>query len=620
MAMKNKCWIRYLLLVAQLFCAVTCLAQAKDENSPPLVQIRPGLIFKLDQTKSVTIDLPGQVATFSNYDTATVSRGGQTIFTCASRGPQTVHLIVKNKFATLEYDVPIKIISSAVFDGNYPDINLSCATTFPDFKATAHDVCSGMPLQVQQVPEAGTQLAANSITVITLSTANADGDIERKTFKANIGDNSVAPVVTISATRCGNGNINFSTPPVNGATAYQWLVNGQNAGIGGNRFNSNALANTDVVNCIVSGYYPCTPGSAVISNSIKVSDVKQNYLIPGVSIDPVTQAYFCPGTAFTLTATPVNGGTSPVYKWMINGIATSETSAVYSSSNFRDGDVITCTMTSDLPCLDQPVTSAPVVLRSFLAVPPILTITSSAIAPACKGSPVTFTAGYTGPPNPDYQWSVNGKAAGTNSSAFTTSTLNDGDQITCEAKTTGSCMISTKSNVITTRVIEPPKISFPGKIVILPGNSVVLNPVITGDIASYTWQPADGLTDLTSEDPTVAPVNTVTYHLHVVAKNGCEADGSVKVTVNRDVMPPNTFTPNGDGKNDRWDIVNIAGYPNCRITVFNRYGQRVYHSIGYPALWDGALNGRPLPAGTYYYIIDLRNNTPVLAGPVTIIR
>jgi len=83
---------------------------------------------------------------------------------------------------------------------------------------------------------------------------------------------------------------------------------------------------------------------------------------------------------------------------------------------------------------------------------------------------------------------------------------------------------------------------------------------------------------------------------------------------------PNTFTPNGDGINDTWDIKNLDSYVNCTVQIYNRYGENVYSSIGYGVPWGGTYKGAVLPAGTYYYIIDLKNGLKALSGFVAIIR
>ncbi len=86
------------------------------------------------------------------------------------------------------------------------------------------------------------------------------------------------------------------------------------------------------------------------------------------------------------------------------------------------------------------------------------------------------------------------------------------------------------------------------------------------------------------------------------------------------VVIPNTFTPNGDGINDTWDIKYLNAYPGCTIQIYNRYGQNVYSSIGYGIPWNGTYKGAALPTGTYYYIINLENSSKLLSGYVVIIR
>jgi gliding motility-associated-like protein len=86
------------------------------------------------------------------------------------------------------------------------------------------------------------------------------------------------------------------------------------------------------------------------------------------------------------------------------------------------------------------------------------------------------------------------------------------------------------------------------------------------------------------------------------------------------VVVPNTFTPNGDGINDNWDIKNISLYPNCTVQIYNRYGENVYSSVGYGSPWDGTYKGSGLPTGTYYYVINLKDNGKPLSGFVAIVR
>ena len=90
--------------------------------------------------------------------------------------------------------------------------------------------------------------------------------------------------------------------------------------------------------------------------------------------------------------------------------------------------------------------------------------------------------------------------------------------------------------------------------------------------------------------------------------------------INVPLKIPNAFTPNGDGVNDTWNIANIDSYPNCTVNIYNRWGQNVFSSVGYGKSWDGRYKGTLLPVSTYYYIIDLKNDSKPYSGSITIIR
>ena len=63
-------------------------------------------------------------------------------------------------------------------------------------------------------------------------------------------------------------------------------------------------------------------------------------------------------------------------------------------------------------------------------------------------------------------------------------------------------------------------------------------------------------------------------------------------------------------------------FPNVEIEIYNRWGERLFYSKGNYTAWTGTYDGKPVPVGTYYYIIRL--NDPKYpdhyAGPLTILR
>ncbi len=97
-------------------------------------------------------------------------------------------------------------------------------------------------------------------------------------------------------------------------------------------------------------------------------------------------------------------------------------------------------------------------------------------------------------------------------------------------------------------------------------------------------------------------------------------NGSLTVMPPTQLVIPNAFTPNNDGVNDTWKIPALTSYPNCRVQVFNRNGIQVYTSVGYVTDWDGTINGKGLPTGVYYYIIDTKVFGLKATGAITLVR
>lgn len=94
----------------------------------------------------------------------------------------------------------------------------------------------------------------------------------------------------------------------------------------------------------------------------------------------------------------------------------------------------------------------------------------------------------------------------------------------------------------------------------------------------------------------------------------------VEVT-NDNLEIANTMTPNGDGMNDTWSLKGLPDYPDIRIQLYSRDGQLVFENIGrYTKPFDGYFRGKELPAGVYYYKIDLRGDCKPLAGSLTLLR
>jgi gliding motility-associated-like protein len=152
-----------------------------------------------------------------------------------------------------------------------------------------------------------------------------------------------------------------------------------------------------------------------------------------------------------------------------------------------------------------------------------------------------------------------------------------------------------------------------------------LQPIVTGTALQYLWTWTNGaldggLNNVHIKNPLASPLQDITYLLTVTGSGGCQASDEVMVKVLQGPKIPNTFTPNNDGINDTWIIKYLDTYPNNRVQVFTRAGQKVFESRGYKTAWNGTLNGKPLPLDTYYYIIEPENGRKPITGYITIIK
>jgi gliding motility-associated-like protein len=169
-------------------------------------------------------------------------------------------------------------------------------------------------------------------------------------------------------------------------------------------------------------------------------------------------------------------------------------------------------------------------------------------------------------------------------------------------------------------VYATPVITLPSSYYILSGGQTTLEAKATGDSLTYKWTPATGLSDATVLNPIASPTTDTQYQLTVTSAHDCTASAMVSVYVLQAPIVPNAFTPNGDGINDTWDIKYLDSYPDCTVSIFNRYGQRLFYSVGYPVAWDGKYNGSPLPVGVYYYIINPKHGRSPISGSLTLLR
>lgn len=113
----------------------------------------------------------------------------------------------------------------------------------------------------------------------------------------------------------------------------------------------------------------------------------------------------------------------------------------------------------------------------------------------------------------------------------------------------------------------------------------------------YTWS-FDGSPFIGRTPPAIEPDED--QLLKVILTGGdplCAQTDSIEVPINRFGVPPNAFSPNGDGMNDTFVIEGLGD--DWKLAIYNRWGKLVYESANYQSDWDGGDNG----GETFFYIL-----------------
>ena len=219
-----------------------------------------------------------------------------------------------------------------------------------------------------------------------------------------------------------------------------------------------------------------------------------------------------------------------------------------------------------------------------------------------------------------YQWlDLNGQFMGDSSSALVPA----GDSLAYVVVANSNNCFAVDTAYITTDNI--PDVDAGLYSTILAGEEVSIggNPTTSLGGSTYEWSPFETLDDNMLANPIASPRQTTTYTVTVTNIYGCTNTDTVTVFVVTDIEVPTGFSPNGDGVNDVWELDVLEGYPTATVQVFNRWGQLVFESEGYQDPWAGKYNGKDLPVGTYYYVIDLGDDDVMsepITGPVSIMR
>lgn len=298
----------------------------------------------------------------------------------------------------------------------------------------------------------------------------------------------VVPSITVSASQseaCVGTSVFFSATYSNGGNnpLIEWFRNDEIIGQGMTTILLDDLMSTDMIQAKITSSADCATAPE-LSNIATVDIIPFQEMMAEITASTTS---ICDGESIDFTVGVENGNDDLTYQWMINGENVGNNTAVFSSADLENDDVVSCQVTSEYLCL----TSNPVMTNSLtIASQPIVDMEVTVVAnvtTACEGEEITFTATASNAGNnPTYQWMINGTAAGENQATFMTSSLNENDEVTCQVTSDELCLTN---NVA---VSASTSINFTAQVT--PAVSVQANQlsICEGDSASFIAQISNG--------------------------------------------------------------------------------------------------------------------------------
>jgi uncharacterized protein (TIGR02145 family)/gliding motility-associated-like protein len=378
----------------------------------------------------------------------------------------------------------------------------------------------------------------------------------------------------ISCKGDSNGYIQASTTNGIAPYTYDW---------------SPAAGNVDSIGVLVVDTYNVT-----VTDSIGCTTMDSVIITEplALALDTIVSRIICPGDtngSITLSVTGGNGAYG--FAWSNGGVDSS-------LSDLGSG-TYSVTVTDSNNCSDS--------LSILIPVPPGFSFSISQDTAICAGDTASFSAsGAAG-----YLWST----GATESSIIVSPSFSTLYYLT--ATDVNNC--SGIDSVLLT-IYDLPNADAGEDVTINSGESIQL---LASGGGTYLWIPSDHLGCTDCEDPVSTPDQSITYTLIVTDSNGCQAIDVIVITVESgdNLYIPTAFSPNGDGKNDVFEVYgdNISALD---VMVYDRWGDLIFQATDQATSWDGTYKGKELNGVFIFHIkvTTLSGNEIIKKGDLTIVR
>ncbi|MES2568127.1 MAG: ice-binding family protein [Bacteroidota bacterium] len=439
-------------------------------------------------------------------------------------------------------------------------------------------------------------------------------------------------------TVCPGASASFSVATSGTVLTYQWkkglvnLINGGNiSGANTATLTISPVNTTDTASnyhLVITGN--CPPNDTSINVFLRLNN-------PIIITEPTPQAA-CSGSSVNFSG--FSTGTGLTYQWrkgtvnLINGgnISGSNT-ATLTINPAGAGDAATNynVVVSGLCAPSATSINVPLVIGGAVI------ITEPTNKSTCLGGSVSFSITAVGS-SITYQWrkgstilANTGNTSGVNTATLTINPVSALDVASnYNVVVIGACAPNDTSNMVSLS-LNSAAIAVAGSNSQVCENTSLNLTAQTVSSATYSWSGPNAFSS-SSQNPVIANptmFDAGTYSLNVTTGCGTASTTTDVSVINCDSIYffiPEGFSPNGDGINDVFFIRGIQIYTSNNFTIFNRWGDKVYETSNYQNTWNGSattgvrIGGNELPVGTYFYVLDLNDGTPVYKGTIYLNR
>lgn len=417
----------------------------------------------------------------------------------------------------------------------------------------------------------------------TIVAEDADGCTG--TIQVVITESTVMTAITSSVDASCGINDGQATVNVSGGTgpySYVWTPNvGTTASVSGLSAGVYSVVVTDANGC-------------QLTETINVN----NQNAPTATITSVSDETCLGAANGSATVSATGGSGNYTYAWSPSG-GTSATATGLSSGTY------TVTVTDDSGCITS--------INVTIGAGSVITVTASVTDEDCgvaNGAIDLSVSGGSG--NYTYVWSsgeVTQDISGVSTGEYEVIVTDDTGCSTTETITVGVI-----GELFVT--VVPPAATIDA------GESVQLE--ASGGY-TYTWTPEEGLSCTDCPDPIASPMVTTTYVVTAIDENGCAGDTTVVIFVENvcgEIFVPTIFSPNDDGNNDEHCVMGDC-VQEFELSIYNRWGERIFISDNQTNCWDGIFRGKPVQTGVYVYKLRVRlvDGTEVIdSGNINVVR